>query len=202
MNKTPDNTAILRITLPELSPSPWREVEVRLSMNLKKLHDTIQAIFGWYDYHLWEFDVNEKRYGPPQDQEWGEGKVLRAQNLKLERLIKDDVRSFLYVYDFGDHWVHHIEILSTDNVDDTDMRLPRFIKGEYSAPPEDIGGPPGYEYFLKEILPNPNHPERECYEHLINDPFAGAFDSNDIQLDVIRGLLGRVARRKPKPKAA
>ncbi len=202
MSKTSDNTAVLRITLPEVSPSPWREVEVRLSMNLKKLHDTIQAIFGWYDYHLWEFDVNEKRYGPPQDQEWGEEKVLLAQNLKLEKLIKDDVRSFLYVYDFGDHWVHHIEIFSTAYVDDTDMRLPRFIKGEYRAPPEDIGGPPGYEYFLKEILPNPNHPERECYEHLINDPLEGAFDINDIQPDVIRGLLGRVARKRPKSRAA
>ena len=29
MNKTPDNTAILRITMPDVDPVPWREVEVR-----------------------------------------------------------------------------------------------------------------------------------------------------------------------------
>ena len=196
--KISDNIATLRVTLPDIHPTPWREVEVRMSMNLKKLHDTIQAIFGWYDCHLWGFNVGEKHYGPPQDEDWEDIKVLLAQNLKLGNLVKEGTKTFSYIYDFGDNWHHEIEIISTSYKDDSALRLPRFIKGEYRAPPEDIGGPPGYEYFLEEILNNPDHPERECYEHLINDQFEGAFDPNNIQPDVIRDLLSRVARRKPK----
>jgi hypothetical protein len=34
----------------ELSVDGGRQVEVRLGMNLKGLHDVIQAVFGWQDY--------------------------------------------------------------------------------------------------------------------------------------------------------
>ncbi len=194
------DAAKLRITLLDLDPAPWRRIEARLTLTLKGLHDAIQAAFCWYDYHLWEFSAGGKRYGPAAQMGWGVDPVLLARNKRLGALIEKGVTRFDYTYDFGDDWRHAIEILDLHAVAD-DQRLPRFVDGKHRAPPEDIGGPPGYEHFL-EILHDPDHPEWEDYEHLIDDPIHGPFDPDDIQLETINALMSRVARRKrARPKA-
>ena len=196
----PPDAAKLRITLRDLDPAPWREVEVRLSLTLKRLHDTIQAAFCWYDYHLWEFVADGKRYGPEADTGRDGDRVLFARNMRLGTLVERGVTRFNYTYDFGDDWRHDIEILDLFSVADNE-RLPRFLAGKYRAPPENIGGPPGYEFFL-EIARNPDHPQRDDFEHILDDPFSGPFDKNDVQLETIKGLMGRVARRKPAKSKA
>lgn len=187
-------TVKLRITLSDLDPAPWREVEIRLSTTLKTLHETIQAAFCWYDCHLWEFDVAGKRYGPDQDMDWGESDVLLARNARLGKLLERGVTRFEYVYDFGDDWHLTIDVGDRSSAAD-DERLPRFIAGEHRAPPEDIGGVPGFEYFL-EVLKDPDHPDREEYENLIDSPVHGPFDPRDIQHEILEAQMSRVARRK------
>ena len=44
--------ATVRIELRDTDPLIWREVEVPTSITLKVLHDVIQAVMGWFDYHL------------------------------------------------------------------------------------------------------------------------------------------------------
>ncbi len=61
---TPDDIAILRIELEDIEPLIWRRVGVRTSMTLKAVHSVIQAAMGWLDYHLWEFEGNERRCRP------------------------------------------------------------------------------------------------------------------------------------------
>jgi Plasmid pRiA4b ORF-3-like protein len=58
----PEEIAVLRIELEDIEPLIWRRVAVRTSMNLKALHRIIQAVMGWLDYHLWEFEANERKY--------------------------------------------------------------------------------------------------------------------------------------------
>lgn len=41
-----------------------------------------------------------------------------------------------------------------------DSRYPRFVDGERREPPEDVGGPPGFEQFL-EAMAKPRHPEHK-----------------------------------------
>ena len=60
-----DAIAILRIEIKYIEPLIWRRVAMRTSMNLKALHTVIQAAMGWLDYHLWEFVVDERKYGIP-----------------------------------------------------------------------------------------------------------------------------------------
>ena len=62
--------ATVRIELRDTDPLIWREVEVPTSITLKVLHDVIQAVMGWFDYHLWEFTIGKQRYGLPMDQDW------------------------------------------------------------------------------------------------------------------------------------
>jgi hypothetical protein len=49
--------AVLRIELEDIEPLIWRRVAVPTSMNLKAVHDVIQATMGWLDYHLWQFEA-------------------------------------------------------------------------------------------------------------------------------------------------
>ena len=197
---TKPNAAKLRITLEGIEPAPWREIDIRLLSSLKTLHEALQAVFLWKNSHLWEFQIDGKRYGSDFCIEEGDD-VGRARTMRIAKLVNADVKEFRYIYDFGDYWVHKIEILSLFHAKD-DIRLPRFVAGECSAPPDDIGGVPGYEYFLDEILNNPGHPERKNYEHFIDDPLAGTFKPDDMKVDIVNFMMKSVARKKPKPKAA
>jgi hypothetical protein len=63
--------ATVRIELRHADPLIWRQVEVPTSITLKVLHDIIQAVMGWFDYHLWQFTIGKQRYGLPMDDDWG-----------------------------------------------------------------------------------------------------------------------------------
>jgi hypothetical protein len=196
---TQQNAVKLRITLEDIDPAPWREIEIRLSASLKGLHDALQTAFLWEDSHLWEFKVNGQNYSADSYAEDGNG-IIPARRMRLNKIVEKGIKEFTYIYDFGDYWVHHIEILSVFHVD-ANQKLPRFITGQYSAPPEDIGGAPGYEYFLEEILNNPDHPERENYEHIIEDHAHRIFDPKDLKQDDVNFLMNRLARTQ-KSKTA
>jgi hypothetical protein len=65
--------ATVRIELRYTDPLIWRQVEVPTSITLKVLHDIIQVVMGWFDYHLWEFTIGKQRFGLPMDDDWGTG---------------------------------------------------------------------------------------------------------------------------------
>ncbi|WP_374473963.1 plasmid pRiA4b ORF-3 family protein [Arenimonas sp.] len=74
--------------------------------------------------------------------------VLTRANPRLE-----------YEYDFGDGWEHTVvleEILEAA----PGKKYPRCIAGERSAPPDDCGGPGGYESLL-ETLADPGDPDHK-----------------------------------------
>ena len=53
----------------------------------------------------------------------------------------------LYEYDFGDCWRHWIEFENQIPRGEHE-KYPILVDGARHCPPEDIGGPPGYEQFL------------------------------------------------------
>lgn len=99
----------LRITLKGSKPAIWREVLVPASMTMQTLHQTIQAAMGWWSSHLFEFDAGDDRIGEP-DPDFDEGGVTPARGVKLATLLRRGVRRFTYLYDFGDHWEHLVEV--------------------------------------------------------------------------------------------
>jgi len=38
---------------------------------------------GWLDYHLWEFEAGDRRYGLP-DPDWPDDSLFAAKNTKLK----------------------------------------------------------------------------------------------------------------------
>jgi hypothetical protein len=65
----------------------------------------------------------------------------------------------MYEYDFGDDWVHEVEV---DERLGSDARLsyPLCIGGSRACPPEDCGGPSGYEELLAGLA-DPRDPQHE-----------------------------------------
>jgi hypothetical protein len=53
----------LKITLLEIEPPIWRRIQVPSTMPLCCLHDAIQAVMGWTDSHLHQFDKDGKPLG-------------------------------------------------------------------------------------------------------------------------------------------
>jgi Plasmid pRiA4b ORF-3-like protein len=61
------------------------------------------------------------------------------------------------------------------------------IGGENACPPEDVGGPPGYEAFL-EALADPKHPEHPEHRDL-KEWIGGSFDPTAFSVDEVNERL-------------
>ena len=141
----------LEVALLCILPPVWRRMQVRSDIMLTRLHRVLQTAMGWTDSHLHRFESADRQYGVPDPH--GELDFGDERRVRLNRLLKETGDRMLYVYGFGDGWEHDI-LLERAFDPDPGARYPRVVAGERSCPPEDCGGPPGYERFLT-ILSDP-----------------------------------------------
>ena len=81
----------------------------------------------------------------------------------LEQLLVLGAGRAFYEYDFGDSWLHRLELVSQRPADGGAPPA-RLSDGARHGPLEDSGGSPGYEEIL-DVLADPTHPDRaECSE--------------------------------------
>jgi len=186
--------ARVRIELEGTDPLVWRELDLPLSTTLAALHDIIQVVMGWWDYHLHEFVIGDRIYGVPSaDDALYERKVYKAKALRLGSLIERGVDRFLYVYDFGDNWQHQITVGEVRQ-GDADVEYPRFIGGERRAPPEDVGSISGFEEFL-EAMADPDHDD---HARMI-EWYGKQFDPEDIDERRLHMIIEDFAARRRGP---
>lgn len=146
---------VLRVSLREIVPEVWRRVRVPDGYSLDDLHVVLQFVFGWANYHLYDFRVADRRFEAPDPEAEDED----ATAVSLRDLMLEPGDRFEYVYDFGDDWIH--EIVVEERVPGTEDRgeaLPTLLGGERAAPPEDCGGPGGFAD-LRAALADPSNPE-------------------------------------------
>lgn len=148
-----------KLTLQNVEPPVWRRIRVA-DCTLGKLHSYIQAAFGWWNYHLHQFVIAGRRYGLPDPDGMDFGlETLDEDQVKLSDLLKPTSKSakWMYEYDFGDGWLH---LISLEKIESTPKKeaTPRCLEGARACPPEDCGGPPGYENYL-EVMADKRHPE-------------------------------------------
>lgn len=191
--------ARLHIALADTDPLVWRSVDVPVDASLKMLHDVIQGAFVWLDYHLWEFEAGDKRYGVP-DPEWDDDSLLAAKNTKLKTLLDRGIRQFLYTYDMGDNW-EHIVTLEAVRDGEPGTKYPRYVEGHRRAPPEDCGGMPGFEAFL-EAVANPKHPEHKHLTEWHQGCYGEPFDPEIIDERQAKFRIATIAKRRAAGKAS
>jgi hypothetical protein len=138
----------LRVRLLDVTPDVVRVIDVPTPCPLPELHHLLQTAIGWTDSHLHEFVAGPNRYGVPDDDEFGQ----RVDESTVG--VLDLPSPFTYLYDFGDGWEHEITVLGPGG------DRPGCVAGEGMGPPEDCGGPAGYERLLA-ALADPTHPEHD-----------------------------------------
>ena len=162
----------LKITLNRISPPIWRRIQVTGDTKLGKLHDILQIVMGWEDDHLHQFVTGNASYGIP-DPDFPDN--LRSErNVRLDK-IAGQGDSLSYEYDFGDGWEHTIKVEKV-LAPEKDRHYPVCLDGKRACPPEDCGGPWGYQHLL-EVLTNPQDEEHEemlewCGEDFDPEAFA------------------------------
>ena len=175
-----------------MAPPVRRVVEVPLDIRLSRLHLVIQAVMGWENYHLYSYSVGRNVMVFDQKPDWGpEGEVLLAGRTSLASLlgrVPGQRKSFCYTYDFGDNWDHTITLLA-EHPPEPDTVYPRVVAAEGACPPEDCGGPPGYERYVKAIA-DPKHPD---HEEMLAWRGPG-FDPAAVDLRAIASRLSALAR--------
>lgn len=166
----------LKIELASIKPAIWRRVVVPETITLGKLHQVIQAVMGWTNSHLHEFEIAGARFGVP-DPEYDFGEPLISETrVRLHKSLEGTV-SFRYVYDFGDDWEHKIKVEKVLPADA--CPVPMCIGGANACPPEDVGGPYGYADFL-EAIADPAHSEHDRMLEWNGGPFDPAALDHDL----------------------
>jgi len=174
----------LRITLKEIKPVVWRQIQV-LDCTLPELHDVLQAVMGWEKCHLYSFQAGDTVYCDPSLCATIED--ADGRRIKLSHLAKQGQDQLEYVYDFGDYWQHLIEIESVFQPE-PDAQFPECIKGAGVSPPEDVGGSMGYEEFLR-VINDPEDSEHTQYLEWCG----GWFDPDAFDLESVNRALRSMA---------
>ena len=185
-----NSTSVLQFkaTLHEAKPPIWRRFTIPADKTLEDLHDVLQVLFGWVDYHLREFQIASKSYGLPDPDEEFENEKLDDSNFTLFQVLKKEGQRFCYFYDFGDGWQIDLVI---EKVQESSAKETRAVclAGERNGPPEDVGGVYGYEQFLEAIA----DPAHEMHADLLQW-IGGHFDSEEFDIQAINKSLGRIGK--------
>jgi Plasmid pRiA4b ORF-3-like protein len=145
--------ALLRIEIDEVTPAVIRRVEVPVTIRLDDLHFVLQIAIGWQNCHPFEFRAGDVAWGL-RDRDNPDASPLAAERATLADLLARG-RSFKYDYVYGEDWTHTVE-LETIVPAVPGMTYPRLLSAEGRCPPADIGGPIGYETYLR-ALADPQH---------------------------------------------
>lgn len=120
----------------------WRRFLIVRTATFADLHQAIQDACGWQNYHAWAFRDAKGRddiAGVFED-------VADGRKVKLApHVVGAKVTRFVYEYDFGDGWLHQVDVKSTDE----SGGVRRLLDGARSFPPEDCGGLGGYERYVE-----------------------------------------------------
>ncbi|MDX1805524.1 MAG: plasmid pRiA4b ORF-3 family protein [Paenisporosarcina sp.] len=176
------------ITLDHVRPKVWRRVIVPATLDFYDLHSVIQTAVGWTNSHLFNFLIEDsinnrtielvadeesvaenfemvQHYmkNPPEEGTYAEKmyqrmirkQLLLARDVDLAQHV-NETPDFRYMYDFGDGWEH--EVVLEKIINDFDFDYPQVVEGKGTCPPEDVGGPPGYDEF-KRVIKDKEDPE-------------------------------------------
>ena len=165
-----------RIELQEVRPRVWRSIEVPADYTFWDLHVAIQDAMGWTDSHLHVFELREPatrrevRIGIPDDDLLEDDPTSPGWAIEIAPYFATRGARAEYLYDFGDDW-HHDVVCEGSHPAAPRTAYPRCLDGASACPPEDVGGPHGYEAFLA-VIADPDHEEHAA----MLEWAGGAFD--------------------------
>ncbi|MEZ0494615.1 plasmid pRiA4b ORF-3 family protein [Kineococcus sp. TBRC 1896] len=143
----------LRVSLDDVDPPVWRRLDVASDLTLDDVHDALQLAMGWTNSHLHgfrRFDAGSGEFDTPflTSFEVAEGEDgVDEATVRLDQVLFAPGDRLEYAYDFGDGWGHTVLL-------EAELPHPEVAPGVVctdgarACPPEDCGGPWGYQQVL------------------------------------------------------
>jgi hypothetical protein len=139
---------------------------------------------GWENCHLHQFILGKKFYRhPDSDDDYPGENMMDELEFTLQDLAPKKGAKLKYEYDFGDSWIHLVQV---KEIIEDDSKYPECLAGENACPPEDVGGMWGYANML-EALKAPKHPQHETFQEWLG----GKFDPKAFDLKEVNRALKR-----------
>lgn len=188
-----DTVYQLKVTLRHIRPPIWRRLRVPGATTLGQLHDALQIALGWTDSHLHQFRVGRETFGVPDP----DGPPTTSEKkVRLDKVASDKSK-LIYDYDFGDGWEHDIVVEHVDAANPAEI-LPVCTDGRRACPPEDCGGPYGYENLIQTFA-NPKHPDHAEMSEWVSPHWLPEYFNLDLVNEEL-STLGTRWRRPPAPR--
>ena len=189
----------LRVELQGVAPLVWRRILASNQWTLASLYNYLQWVMGWNDTHAHQYHVGTGMVAPAW---WIEevGTDRDATQWRDERRVSVAAvvaevgadGSFDYRYYMGDDWHLRIVVEPMPARMAADIPLLRCIAGENACPPDDVGGPHGYELLL-EAMADRDHEQHDDMVRWIG----GVFDPKGFDLNRLnREWKGTKSRRR------
>ena len=196
----------VRISVVGSDPEIWRLIEVDSSLTLDWVHEVIQRVVGWRDCHLHSFMDTDPYQRLPnrggQDlapRRWftqnslnNDLKGLLETEWILGQVLTESSGSLFYEYDFGDGWIHRLELIEAIPATTGDP-MARVIGAERRGPLEDSGGIGGYTELL-DALGDPAHERHDELAGWVADTLGPwqLFDPDVVDIDQINRELDQL----------
>lgn len=198
-----EKTLRLKVQMKDVTKPPmWREVDVPADMSFFRLHKVIQAVMGFEDCHLWQF--NEKAYtgdvqiGVEIDDNFGYGDDItdEAISTPLSAYLSNVGDKLEYVYDFGDDWIFTVTVKKVIGIP---CKIPvcTGFKSVLNAM-EDTGGPWTYEYYRQLLIDWPTYTKKQqkqiAEEQAFDSPaeFKEFLDHSLFDMDYVNAILRNI----------
>jgi len=128
---------------------------------------------------LHEFRIGDERYGRPDPDL--EMVCIDEATVTLDGVLPRRGARAEYIYDFGDYWTHKLTVEKRETeaparASSRSFRKPgstvplACLEAKRACPPEDCGGPHGYQELL-EVLADPDHQEHAEIMAWVDGPF-------------------------------
>lgn len=139
----------LKVSLQGARPPIWRRFQTWGNITLHDLHLMIQAVMGWWNYHLYAFRIDARSYEAPSNdfESLFPNAPQDAGKTLLKDVVQEEGRKFTYTYDFGDNWVHTVVVEKITQAEDG-VEYPICLAGRRACPPEDFGGLWAYQAII------------------------------------------------------
>jgi hypothetical protein len=119
-----------------------RDIEIRGDQTLEDLHNAIFEAYDRWEGHAYEFQMGKRPFDPegpnygiadPDEKKptHGDARTTTLDDLDLQ----NRKRAFGYWFDFGDDWLHQIQLERTEKAIPT-VTYPRVIKRVGKSPPQ------------------------------------------------------------------
>jgi hypothetical protein len=111
----------------QANPTVSRTIQIRGDQTLDDLHGAINDAFDRDDDHMYAFYAPAGR-GKDDDKELVSGALISSLNLRAGRVLR-------YHFDFGDDWIHDVQVKAVGEPDASE-KYPNVIQKVGESPPQ------------------------------------------------------------------